>query len=171
MFVKCSTDESYTATFGPLNSGRECKIEQRLYPRDTQTLSHLIWRWGMNFPGKQKGERSIDFKRINLNYAHLFLVLRRLAHHTLHKQRQGEGVYHLPYSNLWNLHFTSNSPKGFPGDSVVKSLPAMQETGVKSLGQEDALMKGMATHPSILAWRIPWTEEPGGLQSTGGVKG
>ena len=50
---------------------------------------------------------------------------------------------------------------------MVKNLPATQETQVQSLGQKDALEKGMATHPSILAWRIPWTEEPGGLQSTG----
>ena len=50
---------------------------------------------------------------------------------------------------------------------VVKSLPAMQETWVGSLGQEDPLEKGMAAHSSILAWRIPWTEEPGGLQSVG----
>ena len=46
-------------------------------------------------------------------------------------------------------------------------LPAMRETWVRSLGQEDPLEKEMATHSSILAWRIPWTEEPGGLQSTG----
>jgi len=45
----------------------------------------------------------------------------------------------------------------------VKNLLAMQETGIQSLGQEDPLEKGMATHCSILAWRIPWTEEPGGL--------
>ena len=50
---------------------------------------------------------------------------------------------------------------------VVKNLPAMQETQVQSLGQEDPLEKGMATYSSILAWRIPWTEEPGGLQSMG----
>ena len=49
----------------------------------------------------------------------------------------------------------------------VKSLPAVQETQVRSLGQEDALEKGMATHSSILAWRIPWTEEADGLQSIG----
>ena len=48
---------------------------------------------------------------------------------------------------------------------MVKNLPVMQETWVQSLGQEDPLEKGMATHSSILAWRIPWTEEPGGLQS------
>ena len=48
---------------------------------------------------------------------------------------------------------------------VVKNLPAMQETWVQSLGWEDPLEKGMATHSSILAWRIPWTEETGRLQS------
>ena len=50
---------------------------------------------------------------------------------------------------------------------MVKNLPAMQETQVQSLGWEDSLEKGMAIHSSILAWRIPWTEEPGGLQSMG----
>ena len=45
----------------------------------------------------------------------------------------------------------------------IKKLPAVQETGVQSLGQEDSLEKEMATHSSILAWRITWTEEPGGL--------
>ena len=50
---------------------------------------------------------------------------------------------------------------------MVKNLPAMQETGFLSLGQEDLLGKGMASHSGILAWRIPRTEEPGGLQSRG----
>ena len=50
---------------------------------------------------------------------------------------------------------------------MVKNLSAMQETQVQSLGQEDPLEKEMAMHSGILAWRIPWTEEPGGLQSTG----
>ena len=50
---------------------------------------------------------------------------------------------------------------------MIKYLPAMQETQVQSLGQEDPLEKGMATHSSILVWRIPWTEEPGRLQSMG----
>ena len=50
---------------------------------------------------------------------------------------------------------------------MVKNPPAMQETGVPSLSREDPLEKGMATHSSIPVWRIPWTEEPGGLQSTG----
>ena len=50
---------------------------------------------------------------------------------------------------------------------MVKNLPAVQESRVRSLGGEDPLEKGMATHSSILAWRIPWTEEPDGLQSMG----
>ena len=53
------------------------------------------------------------------------------------------------------------------GLSWRKESPGTQETQVQSLGQEDPLMKGMATHSSILAWRIPWTEEPGRLQSMG----
>ena len=59
---------------------------------------------------------------------------------------------------------------GIPSGSVVKNLPAtqeLQETQVLSLGQEDPLEEGMATHSSILAWRIPWTEDPGRLQSMG----
>ena len=50
---------------------------------------------------------------------------------------------------------------------MVKNLPAMQETWVQSLGQEDPLEKGKTTQSSILAWRIPWTEEPGGLDHIG----
>ena len=50
---------------------------------------------------------------------------------------------------------------------MVKNLLAMQETQVQSLGQEDSLEEGTAIHSGILAWRIPWTEEPGGLQSVG----
>ena len=59
----------------------------------------------------------------------------------------------------------------FPGASLiaqmVKNLPAVQETWVLSLGSEDPLEKGRASYSSILAWRIPWAEEPSGLQSTG----
>ena len=63
---------------------------------------------------------------------------------------------------------------GTQGASLVaqrlKRLPAMRETWVQSLGREDPLEKEMATHSSILAWRIPWTEEPGGLQSLGSLE-
>ena len=61
--------------------------------------------------------------------------------------------------------YTTNS--GFPGGSVVKNLPTMQEMCVWSLGREDPLEEGTATHSSILAWRIPGREEPGELQSIG----
>ena len=50
---------------------------------------------------------------------------------------------------------------------MVNKLPAMQETQIQLLGQEDPLEKGMTTHSSILAWRIPWAEEPGGLEPMG----
>ena len=53
---------------------------------------------------------------------------------------------------------------------TAKNPPVMQETWVRSLGWEDPLEEGMATHSSILAWRIPWTEEPGGLQVHGVTK-
>ena len=58
-------------------------------------------------------------------------------------------------------------PSLLPGGSDGKCLPAIQETQVQSLSQEDPLQKGMATHSSIVAWRITWTEEPGRLQSVG----
>ena len=61
----------------------------------------------------------------------------------------------------------SNSAEGFPAGSAVKNLHAIQEISVQSLGKEDPLEKEMATHSSILAWEIPWTEEPVRLQSTG----
>ena len=60
--------------------------------------------------------------------------------------------------------------KCFLGGSGGKNLPAIQETWVRSLGQEDLLGKEMAAHSSILAWEIPQTEEPGGLQSLGSQK-
>ena len=91
---------------------------------------------------------------------------------TSSKPAMADGVFSIIVS-LWH-----NSPvplltlKNLPnGASLVaqriKHLPAMQETWVRSLGWEDPLEKEMATHSSILAWRIPWTEEPGGLQSMG----
>ena len=59
---------------------------------------------------------------------------------------------------------------GFPGGTVVKNLPALQETWALPLGQEDLLEKEMATHSNILTWEILQTEEPGGLQSMGSQK-
>ena len=57
--------------------------------------------------------------------------------------------------------------QGFPSGSVIKNPPVMQEMWVRWLGQEDPLEEEMATQSSILAWKIPWTEEPGKLQSMG----
>ena len=64
---------------------------------------------------------------------------------------------------LWN----SNPDRSSLATQMVKKLPAMQETWVWSLGWEDSMEKGTATHSSILVWRIPWTEKPGRLQSMG----
>ena len=58
-------------------------------------------------------------------------------------------------------------PRALLVAQMIKNLPAMRETWVLSLGWDDPLEEGIATHSSILAWRIPWTEEPGGLQSVG----
>ena len=62
---------------------------------------------------------------------------------------------------MMNIHKTETSMMA----QMVKNLPTVKETQVRDLGQEDTLEKGMDTHSSMLAWRIPWTEEPGGLQS------
>ena len=64
----------------------------------------------------------------------------------------------------------SSSALAFLVAQRLKHLPAMWETWVQSLGREDPLEKEMATHSSILAWRTPWTEEPGGLYATGSQK-
>ena len=75
------------------------------------------------------------------------------------------------YCNIGlELYLRLNALKGIPGGLVVKNPPAMhemQKMQVCSLSQEDSLEEGMAIHSSVLAWRIPWTEEPGGPQSIG----
>ena len=67
--------------------------------------------------------------------------------------------------------FWVKSAKGFFDGSEIKNLPAMQEMQIRSLCRKDPLEKEMATHSSILAWEIPWLEEPGRLQSMGVAKG
>ena len=75
------------------------------------------------------------------------------------------------FSACWKLLLLLRSfPILASGDSVVKNLPALQETQVLSLGQEDLLDEDMATHSSILTWRTPWTEEPGGATSPWDLK-
>ena len=78
----------------------------------------------------------------------------------------------LTYVPVMGIYLLSlRIPKTIVGSSLiaqlVKNLPAVQETRIQFLGWEDPLVKEMATHSSILAWRIPWTEEPGRLQSLG----
>ena len=68
---------------------------------------------------------------------------------------------------MYNVLDSNLTILGFPGRPSVENPPTMQETWVWSLGQEDPLEKEMATHSSILSWKIAWTEEPGGLQSMG----
>ena len=57
----------------------------------------------------------------------------------------------------------SGTPEGFPAVSAVKNLPVMEKAQLQSLGQEDSLEKGIATHSSVLAWKIPWAEKSGQL--------
>ena len=74
----------------------------------------------------------------------------------------GNAFYLSPtISPIWPL-----THRASPGAQTVKNWPVMQETRIQSLGQEDPLEKGMVISPTILAWEIPWTEEPGGLEST-----
>ena len=73
-------------------------------------------------------------------------------------------IFPIPLSTIKNPR---HKIRDLPVAQTIKNLPAMQETQVRSLGREDSLEKGMATHSSILAWRIPWTKESGGLQSIG----
>ena len=73
------------------------------------------------------------------------------------------------YTEEYTQKGLNDPDKGFPGGSEAKNVTAMQETRIQSLGQEDPLEKGMTTHCSILARRVPWTEEPGRLQSMGQI--
>ena len=77
------------------------------------------------------------------------------------------GAHNKPPPNMLLLHGGYFELRASLVAKTVKNLPPMQETQVRSLGQEDPLEKGMTTHSSILVWRIPWTEEPGRLQSLG----
>ena len=89
--------------------------------------------------------------------SHIFLNSRLFPDTSFYLQK----FQYVPLKNYVPLFLAS------PVAQMIKNLPAMQGTWVRSLGQEDALEKGMAAHCSILAWKIPWTEEPGGLLSTG----
>ena len=83
--------------------------------------------------------------------------------------QEAENITKLLGNAFWTVNYqikwSCRSCSGFPG--AVKNLPAIQETQVQSLGKEDPLEEKMATRSSILAWRTPWTEEPGRLESVG----
>ena len=90
-------------------------------------------------------------------------------HSSTHQSHVLPSFQHLDYSSLHLvlLLYPPTAPVGARGGSVVKNLSAIQETHVRSPGQEDPLEEGMAIHSSIPAWKILWTEECGRLQSTG----
>ena len=84
-----------------------------------------------------------------------------------HEFNVNESTMYIKYSIFKTNHvYLKTTSRAFLMAQRVKHLPAMRETWVQSLGGEDPLEKGMATHSSILAWKTPWTEKPGGLQST-----
>ena len=104
----------------------------------------------------------------SMSYFPSFRLLFFLLHHW--NLRDHEVEIWVQISASWSLRFQgeklfSRLVGCLPGGSLVNNLPAMQGTRVPSLGLEDLLEKRMSTHSSIPAWRIPWTEEPGGLQS------
>ena len=89
------------------------------------------------------------------------------------RQRQAPSCsyyYLLSMNHMSAILLLANMYSGFPAGSVVKNLSTVQEMWVRSPGWEDPLEEEMAIHSSILAWETPWTEEPGGLQSTGWQK-
>ena len=86
------------------------------------------------------------------------LKWRRVLHQTTFLSQDTSQVYF----KVWSFPFGASLVA-----QMVKNLPVMKETWVQSLAGDDPLEEGMATHSSILAWKIPWTEEPGGLQSIG----
>ena len=83
------------------------------------------------------------------------------------RQTDGQGHRERVLMEPRLLDFSVILSSSFPGGSVGKESPAVWETQVRSLGEEDSLEKEMATHSTILAWKIPWTKERGGLQSMG----
>ena len=86
---------------------------------------------------------------------------------TWFNHRTGQQGYKEPPARGQGPHEGNGRDRGILAAQKVKNLPAMQETQIRSLGREDPLEKGMASHSSILAWRISWIEEPGVLQSMG----
>ena len=119
---------------------------------DERAISHRLWVTSINW--KKQGNKFFP----RADYCNTLIVAQEDCWTSnLQNYKTNLCCFKSPCS--WSL--------GFPGSSESRELPAMQETWVRSLDQEDPLEKGMATQSSILAWRIPWIEEPDGLQSMG----
>ena len=138
-----------------------------LWPHGLQP-ARLLCPW--DSPGKNTGvgchfilQGTFLTQVLNLGLLHCRQILYQLSY---------EGSTHSPLALTRRTYLAKtltfkSSVRASLVAQRLKRLPAMQETWVQFLGREDSLEKEMATHSSILAWRIPWTEEPGGLQSTG----
>ena len=117
----------------------------------------------LEFPGSSVSGRDTG----NAGVVHIHCTVKSgLSHYLLEQgqcQLQKPGVKRESLSFLIEMELI----QGFPGGSVVKNPPAIQEMQVRSLNREDPLEREMATHPCILVWEIPQTDEPGGLQSLG----
>ena len=109
-------------------------------------------------PGCGNGSGKNELRQ-HINHKRGWRVCQRERQRESHREEEGGSTY-----GLKRLISTKGAS---PVAQTVKNPPEMQETRARSLGREDALEEGMATHSSVLAWRIPWTEEPGGLQSLG----
>ena len=135
-----------------------CLFEHVLRGKRQELHSVLSWKWAiqiisLSFLVDVHSDLHIQ-ERLNFNEHQIHVLIRiyRTIQHTC-----------LRLLYLWLIHLL-----GLPYQLIWwKNLPTMQKSQVRSLGREDALEKGMATHSSILAWRIPWTEKPGRVQSMG----
>ena len=128
-------------------------------PEEKMATHSSILAWKISWAEEPGGLQPIGLQRVRCEWVCIHCCLNNNRNH-----RRSEG----PFEGFWIIVF--RTVWVFPSGSAVKNMPAMQElqeTQVRSLGQEDPLEKGVATHSNILAWRIPWIEEPGGLQSMG----
>ena len=130
-----------------------------------------------NFPGKNRGWVAISYSRgsswlRDWRYTSCISYTgRQTLYHctTLYfSLKEARQNYQWPQNSMCSIKLKQVLiQRDFLGGTVVRNPPTKQETWVWSLGQEDSLEKAMAPHSRTLAWKIPWTEEPGGLQSTG----
>ena len=120
----------------------------------------LIGSLSFHFKSDLKSVSSI-VRRILFSFSFYF------EHLIFKYSKEDESTFHRKQKVFIYLFILFIYLEGSPNGSAVNNLPVKQEAWVRSLGQEDPLEKEMATHPSILAWENPWTEEPYGLQSIG----